>query len=394
MSAIDPIRLAQFMVLPGAAELVEAFSAIPPGPLRDSIVHHAMMLAQTAGWQPTPEHAARVVGVYPPAAPRLASPFAEGLSSTSAEGQIVERVLRGEDPDAVAVDMGVRPTLVKRLMATARREGGVVFPGDDDTPRAAKTTKTAGKRAKPHFDRFPVPAPPYWWEDPASPIWNNPSILPTFSEDAKGSLAAIGPLDRRMFATMANAAARKGLTLQGLIARRYEILAKIDAGQTPTAISLEMRITPYDVYGLLQRVGRSRRMDELTSRPMMPENPAQEAAKPPAAVMTAPEPLRPLSAFPPPAQAASGADASTHAGAQYQKQAAAERWGFPSVARFEDMRKRVRDLRSAGWHPMWIAKEVGMSRDFVKATIQYWRRERGITFPPAPYRTGAKAKVA
>jgi len=38
MPTIDPIRLAQFMVLPGAAELVEAFAALPPGEVRDSAV--------------------------------------------------------------------------------------------------------------------------------------------------------------------------------------------------------------------------------------------------------------------------------------------------------------------------------------------------------------------
>ena len=52
MPTIDPLRLAQFMVLPGAAELVEAFSAIRPGPLRDSIVHHARMIAENDGRNP------------------------------------------------------------------------------------------------------------------------------------------------------------------------------------------------------------------------------------------------------------------------------------------------------------------------------------------------------
>lgn len=44
---IDPITLARFMVLKGAAELVDAFSAIPEGHLRESIVSHAQAIAFT-----------------------------------------------------------------------------------------------------------------------------------------------------------------------------------------------------------------------------------------------------------------------------------------------------------------------------------------------------------
>ena len=45
---IDPLALAQFMILPGAAELVEAFSVLPPGDVRDSVVSHAQVLACAA----------------------------------------------------------------------------------------------------------------------------------------------------------------------------------------------------------------------------------------------------------------------------------------------------------------------------------------------------------
>jgi hypothetical protein len=44
---INPISLAKFMVLPGASELVEAFSAIPDGLLRTTIVQHAQAIAIT-----------------------------------------------------------------------------------------------------------------------------------------------------------------------------------------------------------------------------------------------------------------------------------------------------------------------------------------------------------
>ena len=45
MSTIDPLRLAQFMVLPGAAELIEAWASLPPGEIRDSAVQCRSELA-------------------------------------------------------------------------------------------------------------------------------------------------------------------------------------------------------------------------------------------------------------------------------------------------------------------------------------------------------------
>jgi hypothetical protein len=126
-------------------------------------------------------------------------------------------------------------------------------------------------------------------------------------------------------------------------------------------------------------------MAEATER----EKTTVEATDADDAVVDEPEPESPPSAAPEPAPPHS--DANRPRPGDNAKQAAAEHWGFPTVARFEDMRIRVRDLRASGWHPIWISKEVGMSRDFVKATIQFWRRERGVIFPAAPYKLENRA---
>ena len=190
MPSIDPIRLAQFMVLPGAAELVEAFAALPPGEVRDSAVAHVQVLARACGWSAPPDipmgEPAGALEHHTP--PRLASPFAENLTAASVDGQVVERALRGEPPHVIADDMGVKLGMVTRLMAQARRHG-VVFPGDDRarpgaTVPLAKTSanptvrQVQGNAAKAgvfkkaaesrRAFRALVPDPPYWREDPQS----------------------------------------------------------------------------------------------------------------------------------------------------------------------------------------------------------------------------------
>src|SRR4051812_19071782 len=47
MSTVSLEALARFAVLPGAAELIEAFSMIPPGPMRDAVLHLAQTTAST-----------------------------------------------------------------------------------------------------------------------------------------------------------------------------------------------------------------------------------------------------------------------------------------------------------------------------------------------------------
>jgi hypothetical protein len=262
VSRIDPLQIAQFFALPGAAELVEAFSAIPPGELRDSAVSHVQIIARHCGWTPDyPFGAEQTQSLASPsgAPKRLPSPFADDLKSASAEGQIIERALRGEASAAIAADIGSTVALVERLKGKARKEGGLVFPGDAVVAPAkskpgSKSSKLKGRR----LEGVPVPPSPYWWEDPASPIWDNPKLLPTLSAKAEGSMAGLGPLDHRSFVTMSNAAARHNMTLRQYIAQRFEILRRINAGETPTQVAIDLRVTPYAVWGLLAKIGQAR----------------------------------------------------------------------------------------------------------------------------------------
>lgn len=127
--SIDPITLARFMVLPGADELVAAFSAIPPGPLRDSVISHAKVMAQTyddarlAG-APIPDPlqnvAPRTVLAAPPAAQALPAPK---VKVQSPEAQAVRLRLQGKSPGEIADELEVDLATVTGALAQARKAG-------------------------------------------------------------------------------------------------------------------------------------------------------------------------------------------------------------------------------------------------------------------------------
>lgn len=395
MRTIDPLRLAQFMVLPGAAELVEAFASLAPGPIRDSVVQHARILAEAGGWNPPAPFTmdAGTARIMPPGAPpRLPSPFTEGLAARTAEGQIIERALRGESDHAIAADMGVKLGLVVQLKRKARKEGGLVFPGEQLERKPAG--RPAKKKRKLHA--MPVPPGPWWWEDPESPVWDNHHLLPSLSEPAHGSMAAIGPHDVKTYRTMELAAARHNMTLRTYLARRQEIVQRVEVrGEKPTDVAIDVRMSAYKIYDLLTKIGRGR-MHTYAERAktlaeidatdglgasLAPTYPGATASPPTAAPEAAAADA--IGKPPPTAQGQASALAA--------RKLAAARWGFESVEAYEQMRVRVRDFRLRGWHPMQIEKAVGQDKHFIKAALQYWRREQGMTFPPAPFKLKGRA---
>jgi hypothetical protein len=351
---IDPVRLAQFMLLPGASELVEAFASLPPGEVRDSAVAHVQVLARASGWtapHPFGERVqqARVVRSDPP---RLTSAVGEKLSATSLEGKIVERALRGESVDAIVWNTEASPDYVERVLRKARRVGGIVFPGDDAKPATKAKKKPPASRKPAKFAPAPAPKPPYWWEDPASPIWDNPSLLPSMAE-REASLSGVGPTDTRGFATMTKAAKEHGLTLRQYIARRLDIIARTERGEAPVAISHALKLrTPSEVYGLLARVGRNRLRVMLEAAAAEPE-------------LAKPEPA-------PPTIDPRGLS---------NKVDAARRWGFESLEDYEACRARVRELRLRGVAPAHIAHLVGQPWKFVRNTLDTYRLA-GQQWPP------------
>jgi DNA-binding CsgD family transcriptional regulator len=257
MNMLDPARIAQFFVMPGAVELVEAFSAIPPGPVRASIVAHAQALAHASAppiqaWAapaPPPEPMIQWRGEKPePQTPLLG----DRLSATSTEGQIIERALRGETPKRIADSLGIHVEVVYRLQAKARAEGQIVFPGDE---RGANISK-ASKFMRRVNGKMKVPkSGPWWWEDPASPVWDNPSLLPTVVDNSTRTIAFAGPMSSMNFKVLQAAANRHGMTLRQYVAQRYDIVQRVKSGVAPSQVARDLQISEHQVYGVLTQCG-------------------------------------------------------------------------------------------------------------------------------------------
>jgi len=358
---IDPVRLAQFMLLPGASELVEAFASLPPGEVRESVVSHAQVLARASGWTPPNPFAervehARVVRSDPP---RLSSSVGQNLAAASLEGQIAERALRGESVDAIAWNTSASVGYVERVLKKARREGGIVFPGDTGA-KPAKAKKPPASRKGRKMPAAPVPAPPYWWENPASPIWDNPSLLPHMA-GREFNLSGVGPLDTRAYGTMAKTAARRGMTLRQYIAQRLEVLERHKRGETPVAIATDLNLRDHEVYGLLARVGLNRLAVMQRAEPEPPPTPVTLADIDPRGMPG--------------------------------KIDAAQRWGFESVEDYERARERIRELRLRGVAPAHIAHLVGQPWKFVKNVLDGYR-QAGQQWPPVDIAAHDREAVA
>jgi hypothetical protein len=253
---LTPLRIAQFFALPGAAELVDAFSAIPPGPVRESIVLHAQALAAAqspqpqAQRQPPARNGALLAwqGEKPPPEQRQA------YVSASMEGRIVERALRGESVRSISEDTGIAASLIEKLKEKARREGRVIFPSDK--PREKQKPKPTGGRYQKR-PQMPLPEPPWWWEDPASPLWESPWLLPGHTAAPDGTLAVIGPNDRQGFAVMTKAAEKRGMSLRQYVAMRKELFRRVlEDGETVKAAALALGEEPHACGALLARAGQ------------------------------------------------------------------------------------------------------------------------------------------
>lgn len=118
------------MVLGGAGELLEAFSRIPEGPVRESVIGHAQALAsaysgdvaQPAAIDPLRAFAAKQVSpVLAPPAP--VPPMERKVRTESPEGRTIELRMGGMQPYEISETLGIGPNEVLKHLRTARRNG-------------------------------------------------------------------------------------------------------------------------------------------------------------------------------------------------------------------------------------------------------------------------------
>lgn len=123
--------LARFAILPGAAELMEAFSAIPPGPMRDAVIHLAMTTAATYtghGAPPVHHPISRIneppKQLQPPGPP----PTRTGREppTESLEMQIVKLRIEGMESRDIATHLRVDIRQVYQAIYLARKAGAPI----------------------------------------------------------------------------------------------------------------------------------------------------------------------------------------------------------------------------------------------------------------------------
>jgi hypothetical protein len=209
IQTLDPITLARFMVLPGAAELIAAFSAIPPGRLRETVIQHAQALADAHEAAPAHQRAPDPLAVFG-AAPVARRPALPRPAQTPAAAPVTQDTppakVRTQDPGVKAVELMLAGVPVHK----AAEETGLTFK---EVFAARKAGRAAGLK-------FPD-------------VRSKPHTVQVYNSHFDTSPKSLSPTVQR---TMMRAAESRGISLDAYMARRKLALEMAQAGRHFRAI--------------------------------------------------------------------------------------------------------------------------------------------------------------
>jgi transposase len=157
-TALDPHMLARVLVMPGAAELFDAFARIPPGALRQSVIQHAQVIAETYAGAPAsmqqPDPLLTAARASPPErqlpieaekVPAIAETQRKPVKTDDPYVRAVELRLAGIHAQEIATRLNLYRSHVDKAIADAKR-AGVIFPSlrlaPNGRPLEKKTFKT------------------------------------------------------------------------------------------------------------------------------------------------------------------------------------------------------------------------------------------------------------
>lgn len=130
---IDPVTFARFIVMPGLNKLLDAFGRIPPGPMRESVIHLATTLADQYSNAP-PEYAmadplliAAGHQAEPPIQAEKVAQLPKGPIADSPEADVIRRRKKGQHPQQIALDAHLPRSHVDKMIAEAKK-AGITFP--------------------------------------------------------------------------------------------------------------------------------------------------------------------------------------------------------------------------------------------------------------------------
>lgn len=325
---IDPVTLARFMVMPGAAALVEAYSRIPPGPLRESIISHAQVMALTYDGAPVANRmpdplllAAGASPQHPP--PALDGPKSRAPKLASPAARAVELRLSGIRAARIAQRLNMPKMEVEAALADARA-AGLKFPRDPPSGRAGHVTST-------------------------------------------GYLTRMEDLGGRERAVMDKAARSYGIKLERYLELRA-LLVELRKKNTPIE-ELAVALKPLRVEVIWRLITQARNagidiparldFDDAEFTPIVEPTPE-------------PGPAAPRRFYPPFAELSGGSRAAITNGARSR--------GIEPEA-YHELRELILTLRMQGMSPSAIERQTGEGRA-VTDIIQQAGRVLGLVFPP------------
>lgn len=360
-AGIDPVALARFLVMPGIEPLLDAFGRIPPGPMRDSVIHLARTLADQYSGAPSemrmPDPLLSAAGyvVTPSAQPaaRISGPQAEsgGRVPPNLEGpeaEVIRLRKKGVHPQEIQAQVGIPRAHVDRIIAEAKA-AGIVFKN----LRVAPTGQPQEKK-----------------------VWHT----------------SLDQLRGQGLSRVKAAADRRGITPEEYFKRRLtavemamagaqypEIMAA--TGEDQKSISLYLSNAraagikvPYSEF-TQERIGQGAQEAAGTvSAPKAQPTRENASGAPPSGAMAASNVIRP-SRFFGPFSAVGSRQAPIIA------KAAARRNMTPEA--YLELQESIVRQRMSGVNPQQIAANTGADAIFVKDALQQGKA-RGAVYPPCP----------
>jgi hypothetical protein len=375
-TGLDPVILARFLVMPGVEPLLDAFGRIPPGPMRDSVIHLARTLADQYSAAPAgmgmPDPLLTAAGfiVTPPPvkeATRLAGPRADAPAPPKAkpkdtlpenlvgpEADVIRLRKKGRHPVQIADETGLARHAVQRIIANAKA-AGIQFPNLHYTHKGP----IEQKRWYTHTDQL-----------------STMGLVAVTRAAAKVKLSAQGYLDCKMrVLDMAQKGAQVGDIAEATpftVAQVGVILSHARAaginvpysGLTKSFLSEARKAEQEGRPAPLPTVAAGIRR-EVREKVLAPPSSATEAGS---NVIWPSRFFGPFSAVGP-------------RQAPMVARAAARRNMTPDA--YLDLQENVVRLRMEGMNPRSIAARVGADMVFIKDAIQA-AKDKGAVYPPCP----------
>lgn len=333
--SVDVMALIRFLPMPGVPRLLEAFSRIPPGVLRDSVISHAEAIAFTYLSPPEGPMADPVLvaaqhrpygpaegGAPAPEAPQLEAPGRRRSAARklSLEEQVVNLRRAKKYPDEIAKELDCDAGWVSDVLKAAREEGGLKWP---------KLPKRDNQHQVFYTD------------------------LKFLSKSSRAKLSGV--------------ALKYGISLEQLVAARKLFVEMRQAKAPMDTIAERLKLPEKDLWQWLYKA-RAAGIDlpldvdieDAQARPVLPIRPAGA-------------PIR-LPSY------ASFMERGTNSAA-YKIEHAAKARGL-TIPEYEYMREVVVDLALSGMRPIEIANAIGENPGSITGILSY-AKQYGVT-PPKP----------